>query len=99
MKIEIESQDIEAIAQRVTELLKPILPHNNDHDSDIVFDKKGLAAYLKVSLGTVNALVSNKQIPYFKIQPGQSGGVRFRKKNIDSWIERQSIPRINHQAG
>jgi excisionase family DNA binding protein len=55
----------------------------------------GLSDYLKLSESTINKMVSNKQIPHFKIQPGQSGGVRFFKKDIDKWISRQTIPEIN----
>jgi hypothetical protein len=50
VKIELEPQDIEAIAQRVTELLKPILAHRKGEAEDTIFDVQGLAEYLKVSL-------------------------------------------------
>lgn len=87
---------VDQIADKVIGKLKPIISGNGKHDAeDVIFDKKGLASYMKVSESTVNKLVSNKQIPHFKIQPGQSGGVRFFKRDIDKWIGKQSIPEIN----
>ncbi len=95
MKTELEPQDIEAIAQRVIEKLKPMLSDNGKHEDNIVFNKNSLSEYLNVSESTINKLISNKQIPHFKIQQGQSGGVRFSKKDIDRWIQRHTIPEIN----
>jgi len=96
VKSHLEQDDIQAIASAVIETLKPILFDNGiQSDNDTVFDKKSLAAYLHVSKSTISKLVMNKQIPYFKIQTGQSGAVRFRQKDIDKWIQRQTIPDIN----
>ena len=95
MRTQFEPQDVEAIAQKVIELIKPMLSGNGKHEDNIVFNKKSLSEYLNVSESTINKLVSNKQIPYFKIQQGQSGGVRFSKKDIDRWIQRHTIPEIN----
>lgn len=100
MKTELEPQDIEAIAQRVADILKPMISGNGKSaDEDAVFDKKGLAAYLHVSESTINKLVMNKQIPHFKIQAGQSGGVRFRQRDIDKWMQRHTIPEITPFTG
>lgn len=95
MKTDLEPQDIEAIAQRVIEKLKPMLSGNDKHEDNFVYNKKSLSEYLNVSESTINKLIVNKQIPYFKIQQGQSGGVRFSKKDIDRWIQRHTIPEIN----
>lgn len=100
MKTELEPQDIEAIALKVVERLKPLIAGNGKHETeDTVFNKDGLSEYLKVSQSTINKLICNKQIPYFKIQTGQSGGVRFYKRNIDTWIQRHTIPEINQFTG
>ena len=100
MKIALESEDIQGIATAVTEMLKPIIASNgNGKHEDVIFDKKALAAYLKVSESTINKLVSNKQIPHFKIQAGQSGAVRFRQRDIDKWIHRQTVPEVDPFAG
>ena len=49
MKIEFEPQDIDSIAQRVVNLLKPVLAVKKAKADDMIFDVKGLADYLKVS--------------------------------------------------
>lgn len=88
------------IADKVIEKLKPLLSGNGRQDiADTVFNKEGLSEYLKVSPSTINKLVCNKQIPFFKIQQGQSGGVRFFKRDIDKWIQRHNIPEINQFTG
>lgn len=94
MKISLEEEDRKAIVEELIAKLKPLLSGNGNNKQDIIFDKKTLAAYLKVSESTINKLVSNKEIPHFKIQAGQSGAVRFRQRDIDKWIQRQSIPDI-----
>jgi excisionase family DNA binding protein len=95
MRVTLEVEDIQAIVTKVIEAIKPLLVSNNGHSEDKVFDKKGLAEYLNVSMSTINKLVSYKQIPHFKINHGSSGGVRFYKRDIDKWIQRQTIPDIN----
>jgi len=95
MRTTLEAEDIQAIAEAVIEKLRPLLVSNNGHSEDKVFDKKGLAEYLNVSMSTINRFVSNKQVPYFKINHGSSGGVRFYKRDIDKWIQRQTIPDVN----
>lgn len=95
MKSTLEPEDIQAIAGAVAELIRPLLSNGKDETSNKVFNKKGLSEYLLISPSTINKMIVNKQIPYFKIQAGQSGGVRFYKKDIDKWISRQTIPEID----
>lgn len=94
MRFELEKEDIDLIVTKTVEAIRPMLAAISKHEDNAVFDKKGLAQYLKVSESTLNALVSNRQIPYFKISSGQSGGVRFRKKDIDRWIQQQTTPAV-----
>jgi hypothetical protein len=56
MRTTLEAEDIQAIAEAVIEKLRPLLVSNNKHSEDRVFDKKGLAEYLNVSMSTVNSL-------------------------------------------
>jgi excisionase family DNA binding protein len=87
VKFEIEPQDIQAIAQKVSELLKPLLSRiEGRDDKDPIFDVKGLAEYLHVDLSWVYKQVSLKTIPFFKT----GKYTRFRKKDIDRWIENQT---------
>lgn len=85
---------VKAIASEVAELLRPLLSNGKHEAEDFIFDKKSLALYLRVSQSTINKMIVNKQIPFFKIQAGQSGGVRFYKRDIDRWISRHTIPEI-----
>jgi len=87
MKFELESQDIEAIAQRVLELLRPVMFRNRERSNDDgIFDVKELAEYLHVDPSWIYKQISLKAIPFFKT--GKYS--RFRKKDIDKWIESQT---------
>jgi hypothetical protein len=78
VKTELERTDIEAIARRVMELIKPYLVNRRDKSEDIIFDVKGLAQYLKVDASWVYKQVSLNTIPYFK----NGKYTRFRKSTI-----------------
>lgn len=88
MKIELETSDIEAIAYKVVEMLKPLVAGNGKHETDdIIFTPETLAKYLQVDTSWVYKQVSLKTIPYFK-----SGKyTRFKKALIDKWIETQTV--------
>lgn len=88
MKAELESQDIEQIALKVVELLKPLISGNGKHEAeDTIFTPETLAEYLQVDTSWVYKKVSFKAIPYFK-----SGKyTRFKKPVIDKWIETQTV--------
>lgn len=91
MKTELEERDIEALAQRVLELLKPLLASNGKNEDDVIFDVRGLAEYLKVSTKWIYERTQFKEIPYQKIK----GLLRFRKKDIDRWLSSHNVPAIN----
>jgi excisionase family DNA binding protein len=96
MKSELEPQDIEIIAQRVVQLLKPILSQASKGDAggDSIFTVETVAEYLKVDPTWVYKQVSIKTLPYFK-----SGKyIRFRKREIDLWIGRQTVNPIPSSA-
>ncbi len=84
MKIEIDdAQLINDIVEKVVERLKPLLNSNHNSNGDELMDVKGLAEYLKVKESWVYEKIHTKQIPF------QKAGrfPRFRKKNIDKWLE------------
>jgi excisionase family DNA binding protein len=84
MKFAMEPQDIEAMAEKVSEKLKALLSRIKGHgDEDTILDVEGLAVYLRVDTSWVYKQVSLKTIPFFKI----GKYTRFRKKDIDKWIE------------
>ncbi len=55
-------------------------------ESDIM-NIKEVASYLKITEKTAYKLASEGKIPGFKV----GGAWRFRKKEIDQWIDNQSI--------
>jgi excisionase family DNA binding protein len=96
MKIQLESQDIDAIAQRVVELLKPYLlareeiktapvapPHPKGHYMTV----PQLAEYLQVSRGTIHNWIYQRKIPYSKI----GRRVRFKREDIVRWCENKKV--------
>lgn len=88
MKLEIEQTDIEAIANRVTEILKPMLANKAKHDDkDSLLNVAQLAAYLNVSKAWVYDQIRNNEIPHSKL----GKYLRFRQQEIDKWIEKQSF--------
>ncbi len=87
MKFEIEERDIQLIADRVSEIIKPLVPHQKQGEKDIIFDVKGLSEYLRVNHSWVYKAISLKTIPYFKAGKFP----RFRKRQIDQWIETKAV--------
>jgi excisionase family DNA binding protein len=92
MKAELETGDIEAIAQRVVELLRPLLSSNGKHEAeDTILDVRGLAEYLTVSQKWIYERTQFKEIPFKKIK----GLLRFRKRDIDKWLDSYNVPTVN----
>lgn len=88
MKFEVESSDIERIAARVVEMIKPVLTRVQRPDEpDVIFDVKALSEYLRVNPSWVYKAVSLKAIPYFKAGKFP----RFRKRDIDKWMESKAV--------
>ncbi len=88
MKSEIEQQDIDNIALRVFQLIKPLLSDTKGNlGGDAIFTVDTLAKYLEVDPSWIYKQVSFKAIPYFK-----SGKyIRFRKKEIERWIDSRLV--------
>jgi excisionase family DNA binding protein len=93
MKVELTlpPELVEAIAQRVVELLKPILAHRKTETEDTIFDVQGLAEYLKVSKKWIYERTQLKEIPHIKVD----GLLRFRKRDIDKWLNSFNVPSVN----
>lgn len=82
MKMELEPQDIEAVAQRVVELIRPLLfGDGKQREEDPIFDIEGLSKYLQVKPQWIYE--HKDTIPHFKL----SRLIRFRKSAIDGWLE------------
>jgi excisionase family DNA binding protein len=88
MKLEFEQADIDLIANRVAEILKPMLSSTAKHDEkDALLDVAQLADYLNVSQAWVYDRIRDNEIPHSKL----GKYLRFRKREIDKWIETQSF--------
>jgi excisionase family DNA binding protein len=91
MKLNLEQDDLKLITEYVAETLKPLLKNTKKNGaSDIVFDVKGLAEYLKVKDTWIYNQVGLKTISYFKC----GKYLRFKKSNIDKWIDSETIPAV-----
>jgi excisionase family DNA binding protein len=83
--IDIDTQSIiEEITRRILEGLKPIL--SKTQEDDMIFDVKELSIYLKVPVSWIYNKNTLKELPHFKT----GKYTRFRKKDIDKWIESRS---------
>ncbi len=92
MKIELEAQDIQGIAEKVVEMLKPHLLHKEDKTGEIIFDVPGLCEYLKVTPHWVYERTHLKQIPVYPLSHKM---LRFRKRDIDKWLDSMRTPALN----
>ncbi len=88
MKIELEHKDIEAIAQRVAELLLPQSTRKTtESEDDGIYDVKVLAAYIKVKPRWVYDRVSENAIPFIRV----GRYIRFSKTSIDEWLTMKAL--------
>jgi excisionase family DNA binding protein len=85
MKTELEQQDIEEIADRVIEKLKPLISGDSKPESgDTIFDVESLAQYITVKEQWIYEKVHNNEIPHYKV----GKYLRFRKSKIDEWLKK-----------
>lgn len=61
---------------------------------------KGAAEYLAVSESTIYRLKESGQVGYVPIStsPKQTPGFRFRRQDLDAWIERKKVPAVWEQS-
>ena len=91
MKIELEIDDIEKIAVKVVESLKPLLSNSHDSNDNELMDVKGLAGYLKVKKTWVYEKIHKKEIPFHRACKFP----RFRKKHVDLWLLNPYHPNLS----
>lgn len=88
MRTELEPHDIEAIAQRVLELLAPMIAQTGKgRENDPILDVNELASYLKVESSWIYKRVQLNEIPYIKA----GKYIRFRKSAIEKYLEKKSV--------
>ncbi len=81
--------------EAIREELKSYLS-GKGQDEDLVLDVAGLCDYLKVTPKWVYEQTHLKAIPQIKLS-GKT--LRFKKKDIDRWIERLKTPAITEPTG
>jgi excisionase family DNA binding protein len=97
MKAEIKiniDELVSEITQKVTNAIIPTLKKGTDM-GDTVFTVETLAKYLQVSKQWVYARVHLKEIPHIKMGKFP----RFKKREIDIWLESFKIPAIQPLSG
>lgn len=89
MKTVFDPEDIEAIARRTVDLLRPLLAgRTGTKEEDTLFTVDTLAEYLHVPKSWVYNAVHLKQIPYKKQGKWYT---QFRKSEIDKWLEEKAV--------
>jgi excisionase family DNA binding protein len=89
LKTELEPLDLELIAEKIAERLKPLISVNGKHDrGDALMTIDDAAAFLKTSKNQIYQWVNNSQhglgdFPYLKA--GKL--LRFSKSAILKWLE------------
>ena len=82
---------INKIAVEVVKAIKPMLSGDKSEDDYNLLTVETLAAYLSVSKQWVYERITLNEIPFFKIGKFP----RFKKTEIDSWLESQKAPAMN----
>jgi excisionase family DNA binding protein len=91
MKSTLEPEDIQTITDSIFHKLKPHLS-NKPVQSDNLMDIDEICQYLRVTKNWVYERTHLKQIPYIKLSNKE---LRFRKKDIDQWLESLKTPQVN----
>ncbi len=97
MKLELEQADIQSIARDVTaEVIKALKPlMNGKGEGDRLLSVEDLCTYLHAEQDWIYKRTARKEIPYIKA----GGLLRFRKKDIDSWLDTCKTPAVNPLSG
>ena len=96
MKTTLETTDIEQIAEKVVELIRPMLSSREPRQDDSILDVKGLCEYLKVSKRWIYERTRFHEIPCFKISKQE---IRFNKHDIDQWVQSAQELVFNDYSG
>lgn len=87
---------VNRIVRKLLKKIQPELQKVQKNDADTLFDIKGLAGYLKVKQSWIYKRTSLNEIPFIKLANRQ---VRFRKKEVDKWLESLSAPSVTPFQG
>lgn len=96
MKLELEPADIQAITHAITsEVVKALKPLMKGKEEDTIFTMEGLCHYLQVEPDWIYKRTGRKEIPHIKA----GGLLRFRKRDIDKWLDTCQTPAVNSLSG
>lgn len=98
MKINIDLLETGGLEQRIAErVVAAIRNHLPDAgpDGDHLFTRETLASYLGVSKEWVQDRRRYHQIPFIKV----GKFVKYRKRDIDRWLDGKTIPEVNPYSG
>jgi excisionase family DNA binding protein len=93
MKLELQTEDLDLIARRTVDLLRPYLQGKQQED---ILDVQGLCDYLKVSTKWVYEQTHLRTIPFLKLGNKQ---LRFKKSQIDAWLTGLRSPAAGEPTG
>ena len=80
----LEARLVQLVNEAVTQALAQQVPK--------LFNKQDAAAYLDISLRNLEGLMKRRRITYSKAGAGRAGGVRFRRQDLDAYIESHLVP-------
>ncbi len=90
MKIELETNDIERIAEKVVEQIAPLLKQNSKNNDNELMTVEEVASHLRKKPQSIYDKVYAKSIPFLKI----GNHLRFRRKDIDIWLRNPYSPEL-----
>lgn len=85
----------EMFREIVKDELKAVLSRKGTQEDEIM-DVPGLCKYLSVTAKWIHERTHLKEIPYYK---GSNKMLRFRKREIDKWLESVRTPAIGQYTG
>ena len=56
-------------------------------DQDCLMTRKDVMDYLQISHGTLDKIMKNRSIPYFKLERK----LLFKKSDVDAWLESKRV--------
>lgn len=95
MRVELDQEDIQAIAREVAQELKSVPVNGKTEVEDALFTVDSLADYLQVSKQWIYERIHMKEIPHIKIGKFP----RFRKSEIDKWLDGHKVPAVRLPLG
>ena len=92
MQFTLDEHDLDLIADKVAERLKPLLQKTvkQTNEDDPIFSVKEVAEYLRVDTSFIYKKIQFKEIPHLHVGKYP----RFRKGQIDKWLASQTVKPI-----